>query len=149
MADEITVRHSGVTIVYRTEDNRWAFELRGRQRSTESLTKAKEAIDKPVDEKTEKPFQRIKVYVNARYGNSEYTEAEVTSLAEGSRYSGGQCVWIQSGKKRAKEYAYNCYPITEANASLVREMKQIDAEIERLHGQRDDLRKRLIALKIS
>jgi hypothetical protein len=45
----MTITHDDITITYDEKDNRWHFELRGRQRSAESLAKAKEFIDKPVN----------------------------------------------------------------------------------------------------
>ena len=44
MSNAITATYHDVSILYREEDNRWVFELRGRERSVESLEAAKKAI---------------------------------------------------------------------------------------------------------
>lgn len=53
----ITITHNGVTITYSEVENKFVFELRGRERKVDSLREAREAIDKPAP-KVKKPFEQ-------------------------------------------------------------------------------------------
>lgn len=44
-SNHIKVIHSGIEILYVEGENKWTFTLRGRDRSADSLAKAKEYID--------------------------------------------------------------------------------------------------------
>lgn len=137
MSNPITVEHHGITITYREKDNRWAFELRGRQRSSESLAKAQEAIDKPINETEEKPFSRMPIYIQLKYGGNGYQKAEITSIAE-SQYGSSKTVWVSRGKERSKENAYFCFAFNDANTKIVNEVADLQKQIDDLKKQRDD-----------
>ena len=76
-----TVYHE-VTITYDERDNRWHFEVEGRERSSESLSKAKEMIDNPPKEKSK--FKRFQAYY--KDCSYKFELVTVTSIAEGSSW---------------------------------------------------------------
>lgn len=77
---EITHTHEGILITYDENANLWRFTLRGRDRSTDSLSKAKEAIDKPVATKA-KPFEKIQVwYVNVNDKFHHYMNPDTDTM---------------------------------------------------------------------
>ena len=64
----LTVEYSGITIEYIEDDNKFRFELRGRERKAESLKQAKEWIDKPEPvKKPSKKFERFQVTRSGGY----------------------------------------------------------------------------------
>jgi hypothetical protein len=135
MSEPIKVTYGGVEITYLEREDKWRFELRGRERSSESLAKAKEAIDRP-DPPEKKPFKRISAWVNKYSG---FAKVEVTSIAESSY--GHTQVWVtgtgtgwRHGKERSKESASMVYPSPQNDAKVEEWMalsKQIDTLRER------------------
>lgn len=107
--NKITVTYDGVEITYVEYTNKWNFELRGRERNVDSLTAAKEAIDKPEPVK-KKPFTRIPAFVLESNYNSiaKFIPVEVTSVAESPSYRTTQQVWIvgPKGKREQKDAPY-------------------------------------------
>lgn len=144
--DQITVKYEGIDITYDEGDNRWKFVLRNRHRSADSLSKAKEAIDKPVEEKAEKPFARTPIFFS-RYGE-EFLEGDATSVADNDRYSATKYVWVVSGKERCKVATYSCIPRTEANVAIVNEWKELDKQAEAIREKQGDLESRLTKLEV-
>lgn len=132
-----------IEITYDEKSNLWLFQLRGRDRSAPSLAKAKEFIDKPA-EKSEKPFERVKVYV---YQWHEWQEGEVTSVAANRGISNPE-VWVVCNKERSKTYAYNCYPMSDANVKAMKDYRRLDAEIEKLRTQRDAVKEKMQPLEV-
>ena len=58
MEKPLVVTYEGIEIAYIEGSNDWRFELRGRSRRAESLSKAKEFIDKePSKKKPVEPFR--------------------------------------------------------------------------------------------
>src|SRR6476646_9588862 len=124
----ITVKYRDITeIVYDEEKDKWVFTLRGRERSAESLGKAKEIIDKP-EPKNKKPFERVKCIGLSRHSwvrDKPFEEFEVTSIAEGPGY-GRVEVWTSSkANGREKRNADGCYPATPANMAYATEYEAI------------------------
>ena len=154
----MNTKYNDIDITYEESDNRWHFELRGRQRSAESLSKAKEYIDKPVNTKEEKPFQRVRVYTTGRYGGDEFKIGEVTSVAESSPYSSTKEVWVafesqskssfRRNKEREKCAANRCFPISEKNTALINQIKEVDKQIESLEEKNRGLRDGLTPLEV-
>lgn len=71
-APQIAVEHNGIKITYNEDRNEWEFTLRDRDRTAETLAKARECIDRPVkDKKT--VFQRIECWIKRGhvYGDFE------------------------------------------------------------------------------
>lgn len=136
----IVTTYEGTEINYVESENRWHFELRGRSRSTESLAKAKEAIDAPEPKEKEKPFNRVAVYFFKYQGP---ITGVVTSIAESSWRSTE--VWLTSDadKRRSKEQASCVYPITPANTEVLNNWKANEAEISKLQEKARKLTKQL------
>jgi hypothetical protein len=128
---EMSVVYAGITIVYTEADNLWRFELRGRDRSADSLAKAKEFIDKHPAEKG-KPFERVKAYLTSRF-DGEYKPCEITSIAESSW--GTNCAWISIDGKRKKENVGRLIPATPENDSIIAQIVVMNAERTKLTKQ--------------
>lgn len=125
---EVTTTYCGVAISYAEREDKWVFELLGRERKCDTLTKAKEAINAPPP-KNKKPFTRMQA-IKAKFSGSP-SRVEITSLAEAPAYSRNSYVWIVENGQRQKEdvsYLYAASPANEekVTAYLARE-KQIEA----------------------
>ena len=130
--------HEGIEITYNEHSNEWEFVLRGRSRSVESLSKAKEAIAKEPKEKRA-PFPRFDAYYFT--GWEGYKIVTVTSIAE-DRYYKGTTYWLNKGSGRAKEKDTSLFVINDHNKALIEQMsakerqkKVLDSEISALRGQ--------------
>lgn len=136
----ITVEHSGIVITYDEAANLFRFTLRGRERSAESLAKAREAIDKPVKVKG-KPFERFQAWFT-QYGSVQ--KVEVTSIAEG-----GSHVWISfpEGNRgymnRSKVATLFVYPCNGTNDTIANQILVLGLKREELRKQMDALQKEL------
>lgn len=150
----ITVEHGGITITYDERRNLFCFELRGRERTADSLAKAREAIDKPVKEKT-KPFERFKAWWNGSWASSSsgWKQVEVTSIAQGA-YGNDHEVWInipgdEEGRfrrispVRQKTRAESVFPCNEKNDALVAQMLEFHKQASAIQEQADKLVKGL------
>lgn len=141
--------HDGVKITYNESRNVWEFELRGRCRSAESLAKAKEAIDKPVPEKT-KPFERFDAWFNS-YG--EWLRATVTSISESNSWN--QQVWISLPKtetnrkeRRLKTTPENLYPCGPKNDSILKKIQECDERSRIARKESEDLRLKMTVYEL-
>lgn len=123
--------HSGIEIEYREQDNRWYFELRGRSRSADSLSKAKEAIDKEPTPKRTQQFPKFTAY---RFNYAGIHRVTVTSVAEGTSYRGSPSFWITNSEGgRSKEYASSLAPVNPHNDRLVNEIEALNKEQEAIN----------------
>lgn len=129
--------YNGIEITYDEKDDRWKFELRGRSRSADTLSKAKEAIDKEPKEKRTQTFPRFQAY---RWRYDGLTEVTVTSVAEGY---GGLHFWVTEGDKRSKESANSLYPVNEYNTAIIGQIKAKADEIDRLSEEKRKLHEKL------
>lgn len=136
MAD-LKVTYTDVEISYVEDTNRWQFTLRGRERSAESLAKAKEAIDKPEPQKKAAPFERIKVWTNSGYSDS-WRQGEVTSIAE--RQYSRQEVWVSIDGRRVKIAARQCFPDTPETIAAIEALRANEAEQARLGKLANEIR---------
>jgi hypothetical protein len=141
-----TVTYQDIVIGYYESDNQWTFELRGRERTVESLAKAKEAIDKPAPEKKEafKPIAAFN-YENNHYmgiGGAKFVAVTITSLVEAGHYA-----WINSSEKgyrsngRSKERADNLYLATSENAEKVVAWAALQKQVVELTEKMEVLKK--------
>lgn len=145
MNDSITVTYKGIVIAYDEYRNRWMFVLRGREKSSESLSNAKETIDKPAPKAT-KPFTPIPAWYIRHSSNA--VPVEVTSVAENG-YGRGLFVWIKCGKQRSKEsVAYSIYPRSDKNDELCRQMESKRKQMESIDQEIDKLKRALDPLVI-
>lgn len=142
MNTNIQMIYSGITIEYREESNRWFFEVNGRERSADSLTKAKESIDRPEREKPVKPFARTKAYLMHSYSGDAYQVVDVTSIAERG-YSTGVHFWVSVNGQRKKESGYALVEVTEASTRVIEACKQLRAQEEALRAQVRDFEQSL------
>lgn len=141
----ITVTHSDTEITYNESENKWTFTLRGRDRSAESLVKAKELIDKPVPAEKAKPFEKIPVWF-FKY-NGPPVKAEVIGIAEGRGYGRSEYVWINcEGTRKKESTAYSIYPSDKKNDALVEQIIAKEKEIENARKAVDSLKQKLSPL---
>jgi hypothetical protein len=94
MADKqaVSVKYDDIEIRYDENDNVWRFTLRGRERSTESLAKAKVAIDKLVPIEKMKGFTPVQAWFKESY-EGNWGEVTVTSIVDIG--CGRQELWIK------------------------------------------------------
>lgn len=146
---EIQYTHEETAITYDEGRNVWTFTLRGRDRSAESLAKAKEFIDRPIPAEKAKPFEKISAW------KSNYSDApenvEVTGIAEGTRYGRGPQVWIKDsdGKRQKQSVLGILYASDEKNDAIAAEMISKRSEIDSLHSRIQELRAKLRPLEIA
>lgn len=148
MSDAIKTEYRGVEIVYLEDPNRWRFTANGRERSAESLVKAREAIDRALDDvkaKKEKPWEPFDAIFNASTynGSADYLKVKVTSVAEERSYSGPQ-VWISNNGKRSKEALSRLFKDCPENEALIAEMVRLQAEREAIDEQMSKARGQMI-----
>jgi hypothetical protein len=142
MSEAIKTTYRDVEIVYLEDPNKWRFTANGRERSAESLVKAREAIDRTLDKEVkEKPWEPFEAYFNRYADGDPFKKVLITSVAEGRSYSGVE-VWVKDGNSRSKEslrHMYKVCPENEATiAELVRlaaEKKAIEKKVEREQGK--------------
>lgn len=143
MNKELQITHNGTVVTYDENRNRWTFSLRGQDRSAESLTKAREAIDKPAPKST-KPFARITAWF-IRY-SSDPEKVEVTGIAEKSY--GDRQYWIRSESGRSKEPGYNLFMADKKGDEICAQIAEKRAESDKLDAECDKLKRKLVPLKI-
>lgn len=137
----IQVKHDDVLITYHEADNAWKFTLRGRDRSAESLAKAKEFIDRPVSAEKAKPFQKIPAWF--LHYNSLPAKVDVTGIAEGRGWRGENEVWISNKGKRSKEYIGEVRPANPKNDALIAKIIAKREEREKLYEEINQLESEL------
>ncbi len=136
--------HREIEITYDEDRNKWLFELRGRDRSADSLAEAKAFIDKP-EPKEKAAFERVKVW-HWRY-SYEPVSAEITSLGEVSRWSSSALrqVWIQNeNKDRSKVDQSDCYKRSDSTDATVARWLELKRQVESVQ---EDMRKMKDKLK--
>jgi hypothetical protein len=122
--------YSNIDITYDESANRWRFELRGRERSSESLKKAKEAIDRPANDPSEKPAFIPQQAYYRDCGSAVYGVVTVTSMAE-NRYN-TQEYWIIGSKSRRKVASHNLFNVSPENTALVAKINETVKAIDDL-----------------
>lgn len=134
--------YNGIEITYDEGRNEWLFELRGRSRKADSLTLAKEAIDKEPKEKRAQTFPRFEAYFKHYSG---WQKVIVTSIAEDPYYRGsGKSFWILgSGGKRSKESDSGLFPVNDHNTALLDAIHAKEKDIEVLEQQKSALYEKL------
>lgn len=145
MADTpITVEHNGITITYNERFNRWDFTLRGRERFSETLAKAREYIDRPYKEKPQTKFERVNCWY-FRY--SDVMTCTVTSIGV-PRWTGSDpqvnITFKDEGRSKLNRVDSTAiYPQNEKNDALVAEWKQCAEQIKALREQQDAIIKKM------
>jgi len=142
----IEFTHDGTLITYDEQENKWTFTLRGRDRSAESLAKAKEIIDKPVPAEKAKPFEKIPAWL-FKYDGDTPERIEVTGIAEDRGYGGGQRVWIKHRGNRSKEStSFSIYPVSPQNDVIAQQVIEKQEFIAQLRGEVSVLKRKLSPL---
>lgn len=144
---QIEVTHSGTTITYNENKDKWEFTLRGRDRSADSLAGAKASIDKPVPAEKVKPFQKVDAWFFDYLDDPK--KVQVTGVAE-SRHLEMPEVWITSKEGRKKVKVRNTlYRSDDKNDMIVSQMKDRLRQIGNLKNELSQLRAKLASLEIT
>jgi hypothetical protein len=115
------------------DSDKWEFVLRGRTRKVETLSKAREAIDK-VPKTENVPFPRFTALLADPMGIA-FDTVEVTSYAgRASEYEDYEHeFWcVDSNERRSKEYRSRLFQNSTYNLECIEQMKLVRAEIKRL-----------------
>lgn len=140
--DTLKTQHNGIEITYNEKLNRWEFELRGRERSTDTLALAKAAIDKP-EPKDKPPFKRCKAYTEHTWSGDGFQTVEVTSVANTHDWQETE-YWIVTEKaQRQKISRHSLYPVNEKNSDLMAKIVSLDHQRDDLLNEREALKKKL------
>lgn len=131
---KITVVHDGVTITYEEESNRWTFELRGRERFSESLAKAKEAIDKPEPVAKKRKFDPIPGWTRDRWSGDKWKSVKVTSVAESQSWRVSVWVTGEHGSREKKD-ATDIYAANPRNDLMRAEIDDLEKQIEKMQDK--------------
>lgn len=141
---QIKVEYNGTEIKYNEANDRWEFTLRNRDRYAETLSKAREAIDRPPPVKS-KPFERIECWTQTYNGWEKVT---VTSVAE-KGWGDNSYLWVvDSRTNRSKQRNTALYPCNPANDQTVSQVIELLKEAKKLRDQIDDLNKGLTHLVV-
>ena len=130
MGNAIKVVHNETEILYNEHTNVWEFVLRGRSRTAESLTKAREFIDKEPAAKKEKLFEPFDALI-CHYGH-DYRTVRVTSCA-GLGYGGKLEWWISYDGKRTK--MDGIYGITPENQKRIAHIEGLRKQVAALEEE--------------
>lgn len=142
MTDEpIKKTYRDVEIVYVERDDKWNFTVNGRERNSDSLTQAKESIDRSLDyERKERPWKAFAAY-HQDY-NRDFEPVTVTSVADRG-YESATYFWISKTKngkkKRSKESEFELFAATPENEQKIARWRELDKEIDRLNAERRQL----------
>jgi hypothetical protein len=142
-SEKVSVTYDGIEIEYLEQDDKWRFELRGRERKADTLAKAKEAIDKPAPQ--EKTFVPTRAYLSNYSGVEAVT---ITSLAETDSYSGQQVWTLGKGGSRKKQSLKDCYEVSPENDAILETCESLDDEIEALEKKRKEVFARLKKIEV-
>lgn len=155
----LSVVYSNTTIEYLEDENKFRFELRGRERKADSLKQAKEWLDRPEPvKKTAKNFKPIQVVLaNGGYSDNGYhkkhrTVVTVTSIPA-DRYrneaNNPSHAWVShENNTRSKEGVHNLYLIHDTNAKRWEEYDSLVVEGERIEEQKKKVLKTLEAVDL-
>lgn len=135
-----TLEYQGTTIEYIEADNKFRFELRGRERKAESLKQAKEWIDKPEPaKKSSKPFKRFEALFSGAWSGHDKINRKVvtvTSAAQDTHRGTNtpSAAWIlrDGGDNRSKEPVEKLFEINDANTKKWEEYDTLVGEAARL-----------------
>jgi len=134
-----------IEITYQEQENNWLFELRGKERTAESLTAAKAAIDAPPP-KEKDSFDKIEAWV---YEGNTFKRCTVTSKAH-CRYDDNR-YWVSLAEgvtkrgcmKRFQANHYNIFPVSPENDKLISQWLDLDAQRLALYEQCSNRKEKL------
>jgi hypothetical protein len=133
-----------IEITYIEGNDKWNFTVNGRERNRESLTKAKESIDRALDnEVKERPWQPFEAWYENRYsGNRDYEKVRVTSEAD--RDYGRRQFWIMrevtdnkgnKEQKRVKVQMDYLFASTPENDQKIRQITELREQANKLYEE--------------
>ena len=137
--------YRGAIIAYNEHNNQWDIQLgKARLASKDSLTKAREAVDRLFAKETEtrEKFKRRDAWFCAY--NSPFYKVVVTSVTDDGREA-----WISGDGTRSKTHLSDLFLDSEENTKIVSEIKQKQLEVERLHTEIFTLKKSLLPFVLS
>jgi len=143
--ESIKTHYDGIELEYL--DDKWVFELRGRERKADTLTKAKEIIDKP-EPKDNKPFERINGFIKRAYSDGVFLPVQVTSIAQSQNHRGEPEVWVMKDGQRCKENAHSIILHTAENIAVMEQIKNLSIAIQSAHKKINDLSSNFTRLSI-
>lgn len=147
MTEPIKSNYRDVEIIYLEDPNKWRFTVNGRERSTESLAKARESIDRALDDvKKGKAWEPFEAYFCRGYSSNNFRKVKVTSMAE-TRY-GKPDFWINDNGQRSKESASSLYKVSAKNDALIAELQRLQKESEALAARESEARHKLTNIEI-
>lgn len=142
----ITVVHKDIVITYDERDNKWVFELHGKERKLDSLKASKELINKPAP-KSKVLFERQMAWMS-HYAGDNVEAVTVTSIADNERHNEPE-FWIVDGKgDRRKVFASKLYSASPKNTPIVNRIKEKQAVIDDIQNEIETLHKKLVRLEI-
>jgi len=147
-----TVTYQDIKIEYLEDVNKWRFELRGRERKAESLTQAKEWIDKPEPaKKASKTFKRFEAlfckgwnsYGTLGHDKKDRIVVTVTSAAHDvyRNTNTPSAAWILNAGERSKEAVEKLFEISDENTQKWERFDALSAQIENLKKEAEKLLK--------
>jgi hypothetical protein len=152
----VKTTYNGTEITYNERTDRWEFELRGSSRSAETLSKAKEVIEKPAP-KDKTPFTRTPAFYRG-YSGDGYQKVEVTSIANSSSLYGGKEVWVSiptanakrgDGRpERTKVRTSDLRAYVPENVELVDKMRVTSDAIAKLENEKTRLAEQMKAFEL-
>lgn len=135
--------YNGIEITYEESSNRWLFTIRGRDKSAESLAKAKEMINSQPKEKKE-PFKKISAWYF--HWDCAPVKVEVTGIAEPD-WNKKPCIWMKNDGKRSKQSVeYYIFPQNEVNDAKAQQCIEKEDQIKQLKKEISDIKKTLLPL---
>src|ERR1043165_1914914 len=136
MSDNPKVNYGGVEIEHR--DDRWYFEIDGKECASEKLSTAKARIDDGPKEK-KAPVKKYKAYLLNSYGTVPSIVEVGAQVENPASWRNSVRFWVTQNGKRSQESHDSLFKINDANDSaftrideLVAERAKIDAEITNL-----------------
>lgn len=151
MNEPIKTTYEGIEITYLEDPNKWRFTVNGRERSTESLVKARESIDRALDgvqTKKEKPWEPFEAYYGDDYGTSDkFPKVKVTSIAEYGGY-GYPKVWLMRDGQRRKEPLDKLFQVTAENIAIIVDLQRIATQRAKLENEMVELKKKLVKVEL-
>jgi hypothetical protein len=137
--NSIKTVYNGIEISYNENRDLWEFELRGRDRTADSLVKAKEFIDKPVVD-SKKSFEKIEAFWVGNWHGKYAEKVIVTSRGEDSIWDGPE-FWIQGSEGRKKVAAGGLLKINANNIGLINEYTSNESIIKSLNKRNGEIEK--------
>jgi hypothetical protein len=144
---DIKTTYNGVEITYDEGRDRWVYTLNGRERSAESLTKAKAAVHRPPAKAEQKRWEAFDAFYAPWYDRT-LRPVRVTSVAQKTGWQKNEQVWIVNNGRREKVDSTLLFAVTDANRQRINEIREKIAAEEALSKEINRLRNALEPISI-